>query len=60
VGEKQEKVWVVSRYSINEHGVGDNIPFKVFDDRKDAREFVARMNKRSQRIGYLFHRALRA
>jgi hypothetical protein len=60
MGEKQEKVWVVSRYTISETGVGAIKPFKVFDDRSDARAYTKRMNARSQRIGYCIDKALRA
>ena len=50
MSEKQEKVWVVLRW---EFGYPDlSTPTKVFDDRKDAREFAKRYEARSQRFGY--------
>jgi hypothetical protein len=53
MGERQEKVWVVMRYTLDTgNGCGDNWPVKVFDDRKDARKYVATMNSRSRRYGY--------
>lgn len=63
MGEKQEKVFVVSRYSMptpkNDYQVGDNVPVKVFDDRKDARAYRNRMNERSSRYGYIVHGVLK-
>lgn len=54
MGEKQEKVWVVYRYTRpDDEGIcGDNWPVKVFDDRKDARKYVEFSNKRSRRWQY--------
>ena len=63
MGEKQEKMFVVSRYTMpvpsNSYETGDNIPVKVFDDRKDARAYVKRMNERTKRYGYIYHGVLR-
>lgn len=54
MGEKQEKVWVVFRYTKadSDGHYGDNWPVKVFDDRKDARKYVEFSNKRSRRWVY--------
>lgn len=52
MSEIQEKVWVVIRYYMD--GVGMDKPAKVFDDRKDAREYAKRMNK-SRKFGYIVH-----
>ena len=63
MGEKQEKVWVVMRYVIAEHNFGgcrDNWPVKVFDDRKDARAYVAQMGRRAKKYAYLISGAKRA
>lgn len=59
MAEKQEIVWVVLRYTNGtapDYIPGDNWPVKVFDDRKDARVFVNRMNERSRRYTYSYHR----
>lgn len=55
MAEKQPTAYVVCRYSINKDGTcGDNIPVKVFDTRREAREYTIRLNKRSRRYGYVY------
>lgn len=43
MGEVQEKVWVVCRWTPK----SKNNPIKVFEDRKDARNYANRMRARS-------------
>lgn len=49
MGEKQEKVWVVIRMDLQFGAISAN---KVFDDRKDARAYAARMGSRSRKYDY--------
>lgn len=48
MSEKQEKVWVVMRATLN----GESVPNKVFDDRKDARNYASRADAASKRYAY--------
>lgn len=49
MSEKQEKVWVV----MKTRGVSlSNIPAKVFDDRKDARNYVKQIASRAKTSVY--------
>ena len=51
MGEIQEKVWVVMRAESN---TDNTQAVKVFDDRRDAREYQSRMQKRSKRYMYWY------
>lgn len=48
MSERQETMYVVM--SIRE--MQADKPVKVFDDRKDARDYAKRMNQRSKKYGY--------
>ncbi len=54
MAEKQPTAYVVCRWKqdAGDGYPGDNIPVKVFDTRREAREYASRMNKRSRHYGY--------
>lgn len=56
MSEKQPTAFVVCRERVSDDGDGmGNIPVKVYDDRKDARLYVKRMNARSRRYRYAYY-----
>lgn len=61
MAEKQPTAYVVCRYTVGEDSngytiLGDNIPVKVFDTRREARDYCYRMGKRSRKYDYTFYR----
>lgn len=55
MSEKQPAAYVICRYSIAADGsVGDNIPVKVFDTRREARAYCTAMNERARKYGYIW------
>jgi hypothetical protein len=55
MSERQETVHVVLRFVKDTDGEGtpgDNMPSKVFDDRKDALGYAKRARARSKKYGY--------
>lgn len=61
MAEKQPTAYVVCRYKVifDTDGsildYGDNVPVKVFDTRREAREYAKRMAKRSKHYGYTYY-----
>jgi len=56
MSEKQPTAYVVCRYRVYTDGtLGDNRPFKVFDTRREARAYVARLQARTRRFGYIYY-----
>ena len=49
MGEKQEKVWVVTRRLLL---TSDRRPVKVFDDAKDAKDYAKHYNNYSRKYAY--------
>lgn len=59
MAEKQPTSYVVCRYALGRDAdgytiCGDNIPVKVFDTRREAREYCERMKKRARKYSYIY------